>query len=186
MSNEAPTNLSAHEIVAFWRDAGPELWFAHDRDFDGLVRWKWFGAHQAAAFGRLDAWASEAEGALALILLLDQFPRNIFRGLARAFGTDAKAVSVAQAALAQHFDQQYSPPMQRFFYLPFMHSEDLAEQEFCVEKCRASDDAEGVKFAEMHRDIIRRFGRFPHRNVLLGRISTAQEQAFLDAGGFAG
>ena len=181
MNNPSPKN-----IVDFWRDAGPQLWFARDREFDGRVRWEFFGAHQSAAFGILDGWAETPEGALALILLLDQFPRNIFRGLARAFGTDAKALAVAGAAIARGFDGAFDAPLKRFFYLPAMHSENSRDQEFCLEKCVAAGDSEGAEFARVHRDIIARFGRFPHRNALLGRVTTPEEQAFLDAGGFAG
>ena len=179
-------NPSPQDIIAFWREAGPKLWFAQNAEFDGRVRWEFFGAHQSAAYGILDGWAGDAEGALALILLLDQFPRNIFRGLARAFGTDAKALAVANAAIARGFDAAYEVPMKRFFYLPAMHSENLRDQDACLEKCAAAGDEEGVKFARVHRDIIARFGRFPHRNLLLGRTTTPEEQAFLDAGGFSG
>ena len=179
-------NPTPQDIIAFWQDAGPALWFTQDRAFDGRVRWTFFGAHQSAKHGNLDHWANDAGGALALILLLDQFPRNIFRGLARAFGTDVKARAIAHAAIERGFDAHFEAPLKRFFYLPAMHAEDLAEQDFCIEKCRAAGDAEGVKFAQIHRDIIARFGRFPHRNKLLGRQTTPDEQAFLDAGGFAG
>ena len=181
MDNPAP-----RDIIAFWEEAGPKLWFTQDPAFDGRVRWEFFGAHQSAAYGGLDGWASNAGGALALILLLDQFPRNIFRGLARAFGTDGKALGVAKGAIARGFDAAWEVPVKRFFYLPAMHSEDVRDQDFCLEKCAAAGDEEGVKFARIHRDIIARFGRFPHRNALLGRQTTLEEQAFLDAGGFAG
>ena len=179
-------NPTPRDVLDFWRKAGPARWFAQDRDFDANLRWTFFGAHQAAAWGVLEDWRNDHESALALILLLDQFPRNIFRGLARAFGTDAQARDVAAQAIDRGFDALYEVPLKRFFYLPAMHSEDLRDQDFCLEKCRAANDADGVKFAEIHRDIIARFGRFPHRNRLLGRQTTPQEQAFLDAGGFAG
>ena len=179
-------NPTPQDIIAFWREAGPKLWFTQDRDFDGRVRWSFFGAHQSAAWGNLDHWGETPDGALALILLLDQFSRNIFRGLARAFGADAKALAIARRAIAKGFDAQFEAPMKRFFYLPAMHSEELRDQDFCLEKCAAANDAEGVKFAQIHREIIARFGRFPHRNILLGRVTTLEEQAFLDAGGFAG
>ena len=179
-------NPTPQDIIDFWIEAGPQRWFKQDREFDGRLRWTFFGAHQAAAWGVLESWRETHEGALALILLLDQFPRNIFRGLARAFGTDENARDAALEAIARGFDAHYEAPLKRFFYLPFMHSEWLVDQDFCIEKCRASHDPEGVKFGEVHRDIIARFGRFPHRNALLGRVSTLEEQAFLDAGGFAG
>ena len=110
----------------------------------------------------------------------------MFRGSPRAFATDAQAVGITERAIARGFDETYQPPEKRFFYMPFMHSEGLADQERCVELCAAADDADGVKYAEIHRDIIRDFGRFPHRNPVLGRKTTAQEQAFLDEGGFSG
>ena len=126
------------------------------------------------------------EGALALLILLDQFPRNMFRGAARAFATDPLARAIAAGALLKGFDAQVPPEMRGFFYLPFMHSEDLADQERCVALYQAAGDADGLKWAQEHADIIRRFGRFPHRNAVLGRASTPEEQAFLDSGGFAG
>ena len=180
---ETPTPA---EIVAFWREAGPERWFRKDPAFDATIRARFLAAHEAAAAGAFDSWAATAEGALALLILLDQFPRNLFRDEARAFATDDHALRVARGALARGFDAAYSNPMRRLFCLPLMHSERLADQEECVALCRAAEDEEGVKFAILHRDIIARFGRFPHRNKLLGRPTTPQEQAFLDGGGFAG
>ena len=167
------------DVITFWTEAGPALWFAVDRDFDARLRWSFFGAQQAAARGDLDDWRGSAEGALALILLLDQFPRNIYRGLARAFATDVKAVAVAHKAIEAGFDGSYEPPLRRFFYLPMMHAEDLAEQDFCIEKCRACGDEDGVKFGLIHREAIARFGRFPYRNAVLGRVNTTEENAFL-------
>lgn len=177
---------SAAEIVAFWREAGPEKWFAKDDGFDTAIRERFLPAHEAAAAGKLADWERTAEGAYALILLLDQFPRNLFRGSPRAFATDAQALAVAERAIGRGFDQGYKPPEQRFFYMPFMHSEALAHQNRCVALCEAANDPEGVKYAEIHRDIIRNFGRFPHRNPVLGRETTAAEQAFLIEGGFSG
>ena len=177
---------SAADIVAFWREAGPEKWFAKDEAFDAAIRERFLPAHEAAAAGTLVDWEGTPEGAYALLILLDQFPRNLFRGSARAFATDAQALAIAERAIARAFDQGYQPPEQRFFYMPFMHSEELAHQDRCVHLCEAASDPEGVKFAELHRDIIRDFGRFPHRNPLLGRQTTADERAFLDKGGFAG
>ena len=174
--------VTPKDVITFWTEAGPALWFAENRDFDARLRWSFFGAQQAAARGDLDDWQSSPEGALALILLLDQFPRNIFRGLARAFASDAKALAVAHRAIEAGFDAQYEPPLRRFFYLPMMHAEDLAEQDFCIEKCRACGDDDGVKFGLIHRDAIARFGRFPSRNAVLGRVNTLDENAFLKGG----
>ena len=175
----------AHDIVSFWRDAGPERWFAKNDAFDAEFRTRFLAAHEAAAQGELDHWAKEPEGALALLVLLDQFPRNTFRGHARAFATDPKALAVARQAIEDGLDLQVDEALRRFFYLPFMHSELLADQERSVE-LNAALDANTQRFAILHRDIIARFGRFPHRNALLGRTTTAEEQRFLDEGGFAG
>ncbi len=177
---------NAADIVAFWRAAGPEKWFAKDDAFDAEIRQRFLPAHEAAATGELADWEQTPEGAYALLILLDQFPRNLFRGSERAFATDAQALAIAERAIARSFDKSYEPPEQRFFYMPFMHSEALADQERCVSLCAAANDAEGVTHAEIHRDIIRDFGRFPHRNPVLGRKTTAEEQAFLEKGGFAG
>lgn len=174
------------DIVGWWLALGAERWFVKDTGIDEAIRGRFGGAYEAAAAGRLDGWEESPEGALALVLLLDQFPRNMFRGDPRAFATDALARVVAGRAVARKFDAVYDNPVRRFFYLPWMHSEELEDQELCVTLCRAAGDAEGLHHAEVHADIIRRFGRFPHRNVILGRDTTAAERAFLQAGGFAG
>lgn len=175
----------AHEVAAFWRDAGPSRWFAKDEAFDAEFKTRFEAAHHAAAIGALDAWAGEAEGALALLVLLDQFPRNAWRGSAHMFATDGMARAVARAAIEAGHDRQVDDALRPFFYLPFMHSESLADQERSV-ALNAASDANTQRFAVLHRDIIARFGRFPHRNTMLGRETTPQEQAFLDQGGFAG
>ena len=174
------------EILAFWRAAGPDKWFEKNDTFDADIRARFLDTYAASAAGRLAAWEEDAEGALALVIVLDQFPRNMFRGNARTYAADPLARAGAERAIARGFDQRYAPPERRFFYLPFTHSENLADQERCVTLNRAAADEEGVKWAELHADIIRRFGRFPHRNRALGRATTPEEQAFLDAGGFAG
>jgi uncharacterized protein (DUF924 family) len=174
------------DVVAFWQAAGPKRWFEKDASFDDDIRRRFLGLHEAAAAGKLSAWESQAEGALALLILLDQFPRNMFRGQARAYATDALARAIAAGALLHGFDAEVPTGLRTFFYLPFMHSEDLADQEKALAFYRARDDADGLKWAELHADIIRRFGRFPHRNAALGRATTPEEQAFLDSGGFAG
>jgi len=178
--------LTFTDIVTFWREAGPKRWFMKDAAFDEEIRLRFLAIHEAAAEGMLREWEASAEGALALLILLDQFPRNMFRGQARAFATDALARAVATDALARGFDAQVPADMRAFFYLPFEHSEDMADQERALALFRAADDDEGLKWAELHADIIRRFGRFPHRNAALGRATTAEEQAFLDEGGFTG
>ena len=173
------------DVIAFWRDAGPTRWFKKDDAFDRAFRDRFIDAHEAAARGDLDAWRHSAEGALALCILLDQFPRNSFRGTPRMFATDAKARDFARGALQSGFDKQAEEQLRQFFYLPFMHSEMLADQDLCVQ-LTAPLGEDSAKYARMHRDIIARFGRFPHRNPMLGRETTAEEQAFLDQGGFAG
>jgi uncharacterized protein (DUF924 family) len=178
--------LRPEDVVAFWRAAGPQKWFSKDPAFDDEIRSRFLAIHEAAAAGHLAGWEATPEGALALLILLDQFPRNMFRGSARAFATDLPARDIAERAIAHGFDQKVPPVDRIFFYLPLEHSENLADQERCVELCRATGDADSLKWAEVHADIIRRFGRFPHRNALLGRATTPEEQAFLDGGGFAG
>jgi uncharacterized protein (DUF924 family) len=173
------------ELLAFWLEAGAGRWFRKDAVFDAEFRRRFEDVHDAAARGQLDGWLHQADSALALVIALDQFPRNAFRDSPRMFATDARAVQAAAIAVDQQFDAQVNPALRAFFYMPFMHSEQLADQNRCVDLC-ASLDAETLKFAKLHRDIIARFGRFPHRNRLLGRSTTAAEQAFLDEGGFAG
>ena len=183
--SEAPAQPSPAEVIAFWRAAGPEHWFKKDAGFDDDIRRRFLKLHEAASAGKLTDWEASAEGALALLVLLDQFPRNMFRGEARAFASDPLARAIASRAILNGFDGAF-PDLRGFFYLPFEHSEDLADQQRCITLYKAAGDADGVKWAELHADIIRRFGRFPHRNAVLGRASTAEEQKFLDDGGFAG
>lgn len=186
MTQENITQATAPEVLAFWRDAGPEKWFVKDEAFDAEIRARFLDTYEAAAAGQLDDWEATPDGAYALLVLLDQFPRNLFRGSPRAFATDAQALGIAERAVARGFDRAFDNPERRFIYMPFMHAEDLAHQERCIALCQAADDPEGVKYAEIHRDIIRDFGRFPHRNPCLGRDTTTQERAFLDKGGFSG
>ena len=180
MSLEAPA-----AIVAFWREAGPDRWFKKDAGFDDEIKRRFLATHDAAAAGKLTDWEQSAEGALALLILLDQFPRNMFRGEARAFATDPLARAVTSRAILNGFDGAF-PNMRTFFYVPFEHSENLADQERGLALYKAIGDDDGLKWAKLHADIIRRFGRFPHRNAVLGRVTTPDEQAFLDGGGFAG
>ncbi len=221
----------AQDIVAFWQAAGPRRWFRKDSTFDEALRERFLAVHEAAARGECDAWARHASGSLALLILLDQFPRNAFRQTPRMFATDAQARAVADAAITVGHDRAVPPALRQFFYLPFMHSEALADQEKsltlyaalaadnapdarsakAVEEAgaggaaREADRAGGSKdtqeargaagaiepldatrHAREHHDIVARFGRFPHRNAVLGRASTAAELTFLDDGGFAG
>jgi uncharacterized protein (DUF924 family) len=174
------------DILGFWRQAGPAKWFAKNAAFDESIRLKFEPVHHRAARGEYDAWAATAEGALALLILLDQFPRNLYRNSGHAFATDGKARAVARAAVEAGFHLQVEPELRGFFVVAFEHSEDLADQDYALAIAAELDDAETLKWAEVHRDIIVRFGRFPHRNPALGRITTAEEQAFLDEGGFGG
>ena len=174
------------DIVAFWRDAGYERWFSRDEAFDLQCREGFESAHMAAARRELDGWMEGAEGALALVLLLDQLPRNMYRGTAHAFATDPLARRFAEAAIAGGLDRQVQDALRLFFYLPFEHSERLEDQDRCMALTEGWGDAEAVKWARIHHEIIARFGRFPHRNAMLGRETTSDERAFLDAGGFAG
>lgn len=177
--------VQPQDVVAFWREAGPSRWFRKDENFDAEFRARFLSAHEAAARGQLDAWAHDATGALALLILLDQFPRNAFRGTPRMFATDAVARGIARSALQCGFDSATEPELRNFFYLPFMHSEQLADQDRAVELAGRLG-GEALRYALMHRDIIARFGRFPHRNPVLGRDSTPEELRFLDDGGFTG
>jgi uncharacterized protein (DUF924 family) len=178
-------STSPQAVLAFWREAGPSRWFRKDPAFDNDFRDRFLTAHECAARGEFDAWAAMPDGALALCILLDQFPRNAFRGTPRMFATDRKALDIARTAIDSGFDDAVDDDLRQFFYLPLMHSESLDDQALCVDlsKSLATDNH---RFAVMHRDIIRRFGRFPHRNEILGRISTPEEVKFLAEGGFAG
>jgi len=176
---------SAAEIVRFWRDAGPKLWFVKDETFDGRCR-GFELEHHAAARRELAHWENDAEGALALLILLDQIPRNIFRNSPHAFATDHLAQTIALRALDQRFDAATDSAMRQFFYLPLEHAEDAEMQARCVRLFEGLGDANFTRYAILHRDIIERFGRFPHRNAILGRKSTPEELQFLAEGGFAG
>jgi uncharacterized protein (DUF924 family) len=177
---------SSADIVAFWRHAGEVgLWFRKDASFDREFAERFRDLHMAAARRELDAWADSADGALALLILLDQYPRNAFRGTAHMYATDPLARSVASAAVAAGHVERIDGPLRLFFCLPFAHSEDLADQDRSVELYQRLAP-EALSHAEGHRDVVRRFGRFPHRNAMLGRETTADEAAFLASGGFAG
>lgn len=175
----------ATAVVAFWREAGPGRWFAKDPDFDRRFRERFLPLHEAAARGELVGWLGTPESALALVLLLDQFPRNAFRGTPRMYDTDPLARQMADAAIAAGYDRQVEVGLQVFLYIPFGHSEDLADQERSVVLNQRFGEPH-LTLAKGHHDIIRRFGRFPHRNPILGRPMRPEEQRFLDEGGFAG
>jgi uncharacterized protein (DUF924 family) len=178
------------EVLEFWRAAGPSKWFAKEDGFDAEIRGRFEPLHFAAARGELAGWAETAEGALALLLTVDQFPRTLFRGSAHAFATDPMARTVAEAAIDRGFDRAVEPALRPFFYLPFEHSERLEDQERSVALCEAllrdTGDADTLKWALLHRDLIARFGRFPHRNAAFGRESTPAEADYMANGGFEG
>jgi uncharacterized protein (DUF924 family) len=186
MNSADPGVAGASEVVAFWAAAGPDKWFTKDDAFDAAIREKFLATYEAAAVGKLAHWEATPNGALALLLVLDQFPRNMFRGSARTYAADPLARLVADRAIARCDDRKVDSSMRTFFYLPFEHSEKLADQERALALFQATGDAELVKWATLHADIIRRFGRFPHRNAVLGRTTTPEEQAYLDSGGFKG
>ncbi len=175
-----------NDVIGFWREAGPQKWFKKLIAFDEAIRLKFEPVHHRAARGEYDAWTDNPDGCLALLILLDQFPRNLYRGSAHAFATDPKARSIARPAIEQGFDRKVEPILRNFFYLPFEHSEDLTDQDYSLALCAEAGDADNIKWAALHRDIIVRFGRFPHRNQALGRKTTPEEQEFLDEGGFSG
>lgn len=177
---------SPSDILTFWREAGYDRWYGKDDAFDAEIRRRFLGTWEAARDGKLNAWAQSDDGALALVILLDQFPRNMFRNDPRTFSTDALARDIALRAIEVGRDMRIDPELRSFLYLPFEHSEAMHDQERCVELFQKSGDADGLKWAELHADIIRRFGRFPHRNAVLGRATTPEEAAFLDGGGFKG
>ncbi len=186
MIAKSDRNKQADVVLAFWELAGPERWFARNESFDANFRQHFIEAHHAAARRECEDWLHTADGALALLILLDQFPRNCFRGSAHAYATDGLALHYAKGAVAAGFDRQVTPNLRVFFYLPFEHAEDPAEQARSVALHAALPGEDASKWALEHQDIIRRFGRFPHRNAALGRETTPEEQRFLDEGGFAG
>jgi uncharacterized protein (DUF924 family) len=194
--NSRRTPSHAERILNFWMTPGHAAedgvhlwlrWFVPDPQFDRLCKSLFLNSYRDAAFGRLDSWKEAPRTCLALVLLLDQFPRNMFRDTARAFATDAKAREVSRHAIASRFDREVPPIMRMFFYLPFEHSEDLSDQTESVRLASAlaydfGELAEGAAVrmsAEWHLKVIRRFGRFPGRNEALGRQSTKEEIGFL-------
>ncbi|MHB0950557.1 MAG: DUF924 family protein [Allorhizobium sp.] len=181
---------SPAEVVAFWRAQGPAKWFSRHDTLDAEIATLYGHTHLRASRNELRDWEQTAEGALALLLLLDQFPRNLYRGSAHSYATDGLARAVARRALEKGFDRKVDPILRPFFYLPFEHSESIEDQHLCIRLFEAhrdeTGDEETLKWAVIHCDIIERFGRFPHRNEALGRDTTAEEQAYLDGDGFRG
>lgn len=187
-SSEPMTETAAGpgEVVTFWQQAGPDLWFKKDETFDRQLEDRFLKTHDEASAGALDHWSDDADGSLALILVLDQFSRNLFRNSPRAFAQDHKALAIARRAVERGDDRQFDTDMRCFFYMPFEHSECLGDQHLCVSLVHQLNNDNYLQYAKLHRDIIQRFGRFPHRNVVLGRHTSPAEQAYLDADGFSG
>ena len=168
------------DVLDFWFvQSQPKQWFVRDAAFDTAIADRFGELHACADAGEMDGWADTADGALALVLVLDQFSRNLFRNDAKAFATDVKALGIARAAIDAGFDQQVEERRRTFFYVPFEHSEKLADQERCIELSATLTNKDFLGWAEKHKVIIERFGRFPHRNAVLGRISTPEEAEFL-------
>ena len=174
------SDVSAQEVLDFW--FSPEVepnHFSKDDAFDQLIRDRFGPTHAAAIEGALESWRENAAGSLALVIVLDQFPRNMFRDDARAFASDEQARQVASAVIDQGQDQQLSPGERVFLYMPFMHGESLEVQDRSVALYQALGIENNLNYAEAHRDVISQFGRFPHRNAILGRSSTPEEEAYL-------
>ena len=177
-----PTPPKALEILDFWfSDTAKPRWFQSTPDFDENLRERFLDVFEQAEAGSLQNWGSTPNGALALVIVLDQFPLNLFRNQARSFGTEAAARRVASAAIDQAFDRQLTDKGKAFLYLPFMHSEDRHDQDRSVALFEAAGLEDNLRFAHHHRDIITRFGRFPHRNAILGRASTREEIDWLNS-----
>jgi uncharacterized protein (DUF924 family) len=176
---------AATDCVSFWLEAGWERWFTKDPEFDAHFRDRFLDLHYAAARREHDAWIDSADGAMALMILLDQFPRNVFRGTGHMFATDSLARMYAEMAIERGHDRAFDDKAAGFFYLPFEHSEALADQHRSVDLFTRLGEP-WLQYAVVHLEIIERFGRFPHRNPALGRSSTQEELQFLDGGGFSG
>lgn len=175
------------ELLDFWlHEIGPEGWYAGGDEIDHTCRDRFIDIWQAAHDGALDHWIDGTVGTLAFLILTDQLPRNMFRGTAQSFATDPHALSAARKALAAGWDLRAPEPDRQFFYMPFEHSEDPADQELAVQlmKDRMSSDPDMELHARAHQAVIARFGRFPGRNAALGRSTTAEEQLWLDQGGY--
>jgi uncharacterized protein (DUF924 family) len=178
--------MTPETVVCFWEAAGPARWFTKDPAFDGALAVRFSEALARARAGAFDHWGETPEGALGLVILLDQVSRNIHRGSPLAFAADAKALALARAWIGRGYHQKLVAPRAKWLLMPLEHAEDLDAQQRCVALFRSMGLSEMAHWAQIHLDIIARFGRFPHRNAVLGRASTPAEIAFLKAGGFAG
>ena len=175
---------SYERVLEFWfEEIEPSRWWAKDAAFDELIRERFGALNARAAACELFAWRAAPQGRLAEIIVLDQFTRNIFRDDAAAFANDPLALALAQEAIAQRADCELAPAHRSFLYMPFMHSESLAIHNVALQLFERNGDASILEFERRHRAIIERFGRYPHRNALLGRHSSAEERAFLSEPG---
>lgn len=179
-------SVSLRELIDFWMAQPGKRLFAVDRAFDAELADRFGVVHARAAAGRLDAWRDSVDGRLALVLLLDQLSRNLHRDTPAMFANDAQALELANLAIAAGDAEVLPRAEMRWHVMAFMHSERLEDQQKCLQLCRDLELADTEPHAVEHHDIIARFGRFPHRNKLLGRHTTPKEQSFLDGGGFAG
>lgn len=168
------------DVLAFWfSESIKPLWFRSTPEFDEELRERFLDTWKAASAGKLDHWRDSAEGALALVIVLDQFPLNMFRGKAESFSTEEQARQVATEALANGWDRELDGAHLAFLFMPFMHSENIDDQDRAVALFTAAGLEDNLRFARHHRELIRRFGRFPHRNAILGRASSDEELAYL-------
>ncbi|QFT59683.1 hypothetical protein FIU94_12685 [Sulfitobacter sp. THAF37] len=176
------------QILAFWLDeVGPQGWYEASDTLDDTIRERFLETWEAACEGRFSLWLTYPSGALAYITLMDQFPRNMFRGRGKAFASDRAALAAAKSAIERGWDLKIDEPARQFFYLPLMHSENLCDQERCVRlMCERMPKAgeSNLLHARAHREVIRRFGRFPYRNEALSRCDTSGEKAYVEGGGY--
>jgi uncharacterized protein (DUF924 family) len=178
--------MTPQDVTGFWEQAGPGRWFVKDPAFDGALKVRFGEALARARMGDFDSWGETPEGALGLVILLDQVSRNIHRGSPLAFAADAKALQLARQWIGQGVHRKLPAPRAQWLILPFEHAEDLDAQRRGVALFQTMGLSDMAYWAQLHLDIIARFGRFPHRNAVLGRVSTPEEQDFLKTGGFAG
>lgn len=175
----------ALDLLEAWWAIGEEGWYQQSDETDAMLTERFSSLVEDARAGKLDDWKNTPHTAMALMLLLDQLPRNIYRGTPEAFSSDRQAMELADHVRAKRFDLAYHGIARNFFYMPYMHCEDLKAQDLCCDIFRAKGDRNGYYYALVHMDAIRRFGRFPHRNKILGRTTTPEEQAYMDLGGFS-
>lgn len=170
------------DIINFWyADKQAKRWFKSSPEFDKEIKQRYESLWQDAANNQLQAWQSSAEGCLALCIILDQFPLNMFRGQAKAFSTEHQSIQIAKTAIERSFDDELDLQKVSFLYMPLMHSESIEDQDLCVVCFEKKGLEDNLRFAKHHRGIIQEFGRFPHRNKILGRDSTNDEITYLNS-----